>query len=176
MINWYVFMAKTGQEYKAKEEISNFWGMEAVLPFVPMKESYFRKEKQLKKEIEIMFPGYVFVQTEIPENEFLACAPDYIKKSRVALKLLSYADSDKIAIKENERAFLKTLLNENNCMEFLEGIIEGSRIIITSGVFMGLESVIKKINRHKMQAKVEIELLGSIRTMTVGLEIVKKMK
>ena len=176
MVNWYVLMTRTGQENKAKEEISNSWIMKTASPFIPMKESYFRRAQQLKKEKEIMFPGYVFVETEIPESEFIACTLDYIKKSRLILKLLRYGDSNEIAVRENESRFLKNLLNDNKCIEFLEGIIEGDKIVITNGAFQGLESVIKKINRHKMQAMIEVELFGTIRTMTIGLEIVQKIK
>lgn len=90
------------------------------------------------------------------------------------LKLLQYGDSNEIATRERESSFLKTLLNDNKCIEFLESIIERDKMIITSGALQGLESVIKRINRHKMQATIEIELFGTIRTMTIELEVVIK--
>ena len=175
-MNWYVLMVKTGQEHKASKEIENSWKMKDVLPFIPMKESYFRKAKQLKKETEIMFPSYVFVESEIHEKEFSTCTLDYIKRSQAILKLLRYDGSNEIAIRENECAFLKSILNEKYCVESSKGIIKGDNIIITEGVFAGRESIIVKINRHKMQAIVEMEFMGGIRLVTIGLEILKKLQ
>lgn len=47
--------------------------------------------------------------------------------------------------------------------------------MITDGPMIGRESQIKRIDRHKMIAIVEIELMGAKREMKLGLEIIKKI-
>ena len=54
-------------------------------------------------------------------------------------------------------------------------MIVGDRVTITEGPLAGYESYIKKINRHKMEAVVQIEMMNAPRDVTVGLEIVKKL-
>ena len=55
-----------------------------------------------------------------------------------------------------------------------EGVIEGSQIIISSGPLQGLEGYIKKIDRHKRKAWVELPMFGRLQKVEVGLEIVRK--
>ena len=52
--------------------------------------------------------------------------------------------------------------------------IENDRVIITSGPLKGNEALIKKIDRHKRRAYLEIEMFGRKVEAQVGLEIVKK--
>lgn len=49
------------------------------------------------------------------------------------------------------------------------GFIEGDKIYIESGSMVGMESVIKEINRKKMEVSFELEFIGGIRRFTVGL-------
>jgi len=39
-----------------------------------------------------------------------------------------------------------------------------------------MESIVKKVNRHKREALIEIEIMGDARLVTVALEIVKKVQ
>lgn len=54
------------------------------------------------------------------------------------------------------------------------GVIENDKIIITDGPLMNLEGYITKIDRHKRIAYVDVELLGKITRVQVGLEIISK--
>lgn len=51
------------------------------------------------------------------------------------------------------------------------GFIEGDRFYIESGPMAGMESVIKEINRKKMEASFEFEFMGNLTRFTVGLEL-----
>jgi transcriptional antiterminator NusG len=50
----------------------------------------------------------------------------------------------------------------------------GDTIRITSGALMGFESRIKKINRHKREAVVELQIMGAKREVSLMLEILVK--
>jgi transcriptional antiterminator NusG len=56
-----------------------------------------------------------------------------------------------------------------------KGIIEGDQIIVERGPLKGYEGFIKKIDRHKRIAFIDIELFNTITTIKVGLEIVSKV-
>ena len=59
-------------------------------------------------------------------------------------------------------------------MKMSEGIIEGAKIIVTRGPLMGKEGYIKKVDRHKRKARLELEMFGRMQEIVVGLEIVEK--
>lgn len=54
-------------------------------------------------------------------------------------------------------------------------LMVGDRIQILDGSLKGLESIVRKVNRHKRQAWIEIEFMGDIRLVSVALEIVEKV-
>ena len=78
-------------------------------------------------------------------------------------------------MKENERINWEKLLDSRNCIVGSEGLIEGDEIQITSGPLIGMESKIKKINRHMREAVVETEMIGSVKEVKLFLEIIEKI-
>ena len=59
-------------------------------------------------------------------------------------------------------------------MELSTGIIENSQIRILEGPLVGMEGTIRKIDRHKRKAWLEIEMFGRTVEMQVGLEVIAK--
>ena len=55
------------------------------------------------------------------------------------------------------------------------GYIEGDKIIITEGPLKNLEGTIRKLDRHKRTAVVQIKMMGQLRDVVMGVEIVKKV-
>lgn len=88
---------------------------------------------------------------------------------------LKYGNSDDIAVREEEQAALLRFCNDDHCIESSIGFIEGDRFYIESGPMVGMESVIKEINRKKIEASFELEFMGNITRFTVGLELLRKI-
>ena len=55
-----------------------------------------------------------------------------------------------------------------------EGVIEGDRIIVLKGPLVGREGWIRKINRRKRTAYLEIDMFGRTIQTKIGLGIVRK--
>ena len=55
------------------------------------------------------------------------------------------------------------------------GVIEKDKVKIQEGPLVGMEGLIKKIDRHKRQAVLEMEMFGRKVEMKVGVEIVEKI-
>lgn len=53
-------------------------------------------------------------------------------------------------------------------------IAENDRVQILAGPLMGMEGNIRRIDRHKRTAYLEIEMFGRTVEMKVGLEIIRK--
>jgi len=173
---WYVLFVTTGQENAVVSDVKTTFEEGEVRPFVPTLETLFRKSGVVKCEIEVMFPGYVFVETAMENDKFVENIRKCVRKSRHILKLLGYGNHCEAAVMDHERRELETFLSKtNDRIEMSKGIIEGDRIIVTAGPLMGRESRIIRVDRHRMKAVIEVELMGAKREVTMGLEIVRKI-
>lgn len=160
------------------DEIKKIWRIEGVNPFVPTFDAKFRRKGIVTAQRRRLFPGYVFIESEMPGTEFWCATQNFIYKSNYALKLLKYGDSNGVfpAIDKTEQmALMKLFAGGDYCVGMSTGLIVGDKVKVTCGPLQNRESIIKKIKRHRMEAIIEIELLGESREVTVGLEIIKRI-
>lgn len=73
-----------------------------------------------------------------------------------------------------EVPYLKELCDSGSIIEISRGIIRNGAVVVSSGPLKGRESLIRRIDRHKRTAQIEIPFSGSRRQITVGLEIYDK--
>lgn len=175
MLYWYIFFVRTGRENIVEKLLKEYLDPSTFTPFIPLQENIFKTRGIIKKEIKPLFPGYVFVESELPSQEFIKKISTLVYTLTDIVYVLRYSDEE-IAVRESEKQMLLHLYNKSHCIEFSSGIIEGDRIYITDGPLKGLESLVKKIYRHKRQAVIEIEFMGDRRLVHVALEIVAKIK
>ena len=97
-----------------------------------------------------------------------------LKKIPDLTKLLGNDGEDIYPIYPQEAMFLTKFSNRNHVVDMSRGVIDNDKIIITDGPLMNLEGYITKIDRHKRIAYVDVELLGKITRVQVGLEIISK--
>lgn len=166
---WYVIQTRTGKEELIKADIElrvpKELYEECRIIYYESKRKY---EGQWHVEKKTMFPGYIFIITDQVESVFLA-----LKQVKALTKLLGYGN-EIVPISPAEQAFLERISNEEHTVEMSYGIQDGDTIIVKEGVLKGLESIIRKIDRHKRKALIEVPLLGEVRYVEVGLEIVSK--
>jgi len=175
---WYALFVMTGHEHEVANIISRHWRVDGLRPFVPMFDARFRKAGIVLSEKRRWIPGYVFLESEISGLEFYLQIKPYISRTENTLKLLRYGNGymdSSFEMQEGDRAFLDKLLNEEYCVEMSQGYIKGDSIIVTEGPMVGLEGLVKKVNRHKMLATIEASIFGDIREITVGLEVISKI-
>jgi len=180
MIFWYVLYVITGSEKKAVNEIDKVWKISEINPFIPERVDYFRKQGSELTEKNLLFPGYVFIETQISAIDFFTMTSRKIQRSKFMRRLLSYNNSYdysdySFAMREEERQTIQRICNNEFCVDMSQGFIEGNHVIITSGPLIGFESHIKKVNRHKRKAVLEIDIMGAKRDIIVGLEIIQKI-
>jgi len=171
---WYVFFVRTGREERVEKFLKERLNTDVFIPFVPLHEKIFKMANTLKKELKPLFPSYVFIESEMSNQEFMKSIKGLIHNSNDIVHLLKYSDTE-IALRESERLMLVSLFNDDHCIESSSGVIEGDKIYIIDGPLKGLESIIRKVNRHRRLASIEIEFAGDIRLVNVSLEIVEKL-
>ena len=178
MKNWVILFARTGSEEELKHMLRESLNAGNFLPFVPTREASYRKKGITQKVRKPLFPGYIFIQTGIDAEliaDHLKSALSDIKDMKHIYSLLHYGNDQKdVVVREEERSYWERLFDEDFCIGGSIGVIEGDFTRVTSGALMGMEGRIKRINRHKREAVVEISMMGSTREITLMLEIVEK--
>ncbi|WP_024832885.1 antiterminator LoaP [Ruminiclostridium josui] len=171
---WYILFVKSGKEYRVQQYMNKIADNEMANPFIPLHEFLFKMSGVVKRELKPLFPGYVFIESRMPGYEFLKNMSNRIHLSSDIVGILKYSDNE-IEVRESEKQMLLDLCNNQRCIESSRGFIKGDKVHIMSGPLKGRESIIRKINRHKRQALIEMELMGDKRNVTVALEIVEKI-
>ena len=168
---WYVLQVRTGTEESIRLQCrSNI--PEAVLErcFIP----YYEEKKRIRGEWtiqkKVLFPGYVFVVTEDLNHLYDSL------KTVIGLTKLIGTGKEIVPLTEEEKDFLLGFGGEEQVVKMSEGIIEGTKIIVTQGPLMGKEGYIQKIDRHQRKARLELEMFGRMQEIVVGLEIVEKIR
>ena len=166
---WYVVQVRTGSEEKIRLQCQqNISGDVLERCFIP----YYEEKKRIRGnwtiQKKILFPGYIFVITEKLDELYEGL------KGVIGLTILLGIGDTIIPLSEEEVSFLQRVGGEEQVTRMSEGVIEDSKVIVQSGPLQGMEGYIRKIDRHKRKAWLEIEMFGRIQMIEMGLEIVAK--
>lgn len=165
---WYVIQVMSGAEQRTlelcKALIDNSFFWEIFLPEIEVRKRYCGEWHTERKR---MFPGYIFVVTDDIESLFL----ELIKVPKLTKVLGS--ERTPIPLSEDEVKLLQHVLNQEHVAEMSEGVMVGERLIIQSGPMKGMEGFVKRIDRHKRMAWLEVELFGRLVEVMLGVEVVK---
>lgn len=166
---WYVIQVRTGTEEniccQCRKIIDTSVLERCFIPYYQEKKKY---QGEWHTRERILFPGYVFLVTDHLEELY-----DSLKEVIGSTRLIGTGE-EIVPLSEEEVALLLRLGKEEQLVEMSTGIIENSQIRILEGPLMGLEGTIRKIDRHKRKAWLEIEMFGRTVEMQVGLEVIAK--
>ena len=172
---WYVLFVRTGTEYKVEQYLRKILNADIYAPFLPIREVFFKISGIVKNEFKPLFPGYIFIETDILGEEFIKTMNVLACDLCDIVNILRYSETE-IAMRDDDKSFLLSLFNENYCVKPSKGIIKQNKIYITEGPLMGLESNIKKVDRHKRLAWIELKLMNSFHLISLPLEIIEKIQ
>ncbi|NLN64430.1 MAG: antiterminator LoaP [Clostridiaceae bacterium] len=175
MANWFVFHVQTGQERTACTFLNKLFDNRESIAFIPQIKIIIKRSQFIRKELKPMFPGYVFIESILGEKIFISRAYEYTKFSSCIFYLLRNGNVDFGKVREEEKELLLSFCNNEYIVEDSKGFIAGDKVFIVSGPLQGKEGIIKKINRHKRRAEIELQCFGELRHISVGLEIVSKI-
>lgn len=167
----YVMQVSTGRERQTIELLEHVLGSGS-------KAQFFSPRYRLRRKIkgawvlteDLLIPGYVFCTTSMLDIDEVV---GQLRRVPAFTKVLSVNGSF-IPLSQDEESWLKALTGESHVVDPSYGFVEGDRVVITDGPLVGLETQIKKLDRHKRLAYVEVRLLGRTKLVKVGAEIVRK--
>ena len=166
---WYVMQVRIGTEENIRMQCIRKVPPEILgRCFIPYYEEKKRIGGEWKVQKKVLFPGYVFAATEDIRGLYEAL------KSVNGLTKLIGTGREIVPLTEEEKRFMQDFGGEEQVVPMSEGIIENSVTKILSGPLKGKEGLIRKIDRHKRKAWLEVEMFGRKQEIEVGLEIVAK--
>ena len=166
----YVIQTVGGRERGVKNLIEKIVGPELVTEcFVPT----FLVRKRFGDEVRLvekrLTPGYLYVVS--PSIEDVSRALGQVP----AFTRLLSQDDRFIPLESADMAWIDRLTRPNErVIGMSTGVIEGDDVIVQSGPLKGLEGWIRRVDRHKRLAYLEVRILGRTKTIGVGLEIVRR--
>ncbi|WP_165247929.1 antiterminator LoaP [Adlercreutzia sp. ZJ141] len=168
---WYVIQTIGGREQHALNLIAKLVDTVVIQElFIPRCEIMKRIGGVWVKRADVMLPGYVFVVTDDPaklESELRKNVPLFTKILR---------NNDTFApLDKEEIAFINAFAKPGTrVVELSIGVIEGDKVVILNGPLLGQTGHIKKIDRHKRLAYLNMTIMGRQKAIKLGLEIVRK--
>ena len=166
---WYVVQVLGGQEKQTLDLIMRLKGGGALADaFIPQREVMRHESGEWVRRRENLFPGYVFVDTRMPDELFaqLVTVPAFTR--------LLGSENTFIPLSNEEQAIVQALVGDSHVVEISEGIIEGGEVRILTGPLRDRDATIVKIDRHKRCAYVHVSMLGREVDIKLGLDIVCK--
>ncbi len=166
---WYVMQVTPGGENKTVQMCQHIVEEDYIEEiFVPEIEHMKRFQGEWHKVKKIMFSGYVFVSTQKELDLY-----ENLKSVPTLTKILKTGE-DITPVTPREEEFIKKLIGKDKVAEVSVGYIEGDKLIVTEGPLIGMEGLVKKIDRHKRIAILQMEMFGNLTEVTMGLEVLSK--
>ncbi len=139
--------------------------------FIPRYICLKHFKKEWHEKLLPLFPDYFFLDTEQPEEvqERLKPLSRIMKPVRVG--------KDFVPVYPEEQRFLEELMDERHVIQKSTGNLIDGQFEIYEGPLQDEKKyrLIKKVDRHRRLANLEVQLLGTVRQVQVTLEIVKKI-
>jgi transcriptional antiterminator NusG len=170
---WYVIWVETGKEHKVRTLLERRIPADTYERIVIPEKICRKKIKGEWHDVQTrLFPGYIFVVTE----DITAFAGEFAEAFNDVpefTKLLG-TDDEICPVYPDEEAILERLAGKDETVGMSTGIIENDKVRILEGPLVGLEGTVKKINRHKRTAVLQMEFFDRVMHAEVGLEITEK--
>lgn len=159
-MNYYVLFCQT---LKTEKVCSMLNRKNNVRAFIPRMETYIRKKDEIV--LKVMFPGYLFVETQMNQEEFDILLNHLNEEKDGIIKELKKKDVS--ALTDTEIEFMYQLLNKQGILKMSEGYKDNGKTIVTKGPLLPFQDYIIDTDKRDMYALLSIQFLN--RNIKAGL-------
>ena len=164
---WYgCLFCKVGSEKTVAREISD--DTKGVLAIVPERLRYRRSQGTATEEKAILFPGYVFFETD--DLDYRARE---LNRHRDVYRVLMTSDGE-WALDGSDREFAERFFENNGLIGFSKAYKENDRIRILDGFLKENEGKIIRVNMHAKTAQVRVRFCDKDIDMWLGFELIDR--
>ena len=167
-MKWYVTFVETGKEEGVQKWIDYYFDKETQRNMVPKKRLIEKKGGKPYSVIKKLFPGYVFIciDMDLEKYKILKNIPNLIR----FLNTGAYYSP----IDDSEMSVILRLVGDD-IIGYSRIFDENSKILVKEGCLYGMEGIIKKVDKHKNRAKIQLNFMGEPQMVDVGVEIIYKL-
>jgi transcription antitermination factor NusG len=164
---WYAIHTKSRHEYKACSGLLQ----KNLSVFLPEIEVWSKRKDRKKRIFVPLFPGYLFVETKLQDNETKLAI---LKTSGVVCILGKKENTEPIAVPENKIEAIRRLLDKKVEVFSLQYPSIGEPARIIDGPLAGIEGTVISTDAEKELFVISIELLQrSVAIKLEGFQITK---
>ena len=170
MSHWYAIQVTSGKEESTCRLMRRLVDG-AVLQevFTPRFETQKKYQGEWRMCQSVLFPGYVVAVTPCIDElrKLLRDVPEFTRVLAMGETYLPLDDRD--------RAWIEALTRKGDrTVQMSVAVVEGDRVVVTSGPLKDHEGWIRSVNRQKSLAFLEIEMFGRKLKTKVGLAILSR--
>ena len=167
---WYVIHVVTGREDMVVASVNKLVQKNLYTECFNPTYKVQKRFKGVWKTVERpLFPGYVIVDTDDPKTMSMA-----LRSIAGAIRILGNDNGFTPLPKEEQRWIADFTQKGDRAIGLSTGVIEGDKVVVTQGPLINRTASIKKVDRHKRLAWLELDLCGRTLVVKVGLSIVCK--
>lgn len=163
---WYVIQTMTGHEEELVKMVRRQLPQDVYTEcFVAYYERIWRKQQQSLVHVERLFPGYVFILTEKPEEVFLC-----LKTVPAMSKIISDGHFTFLPLEQEEEEFLSKMLSGDRIIRLSYVEKDGRGRILR--VFGPLREYLNQVARYQYKKRyvlIRFRLLGRERMAALGI-------
>ena len=164
---WYVVHTRSRHEYKVNTRLIQ----KNLTTFLPEIESWSKQKDRRKKIITPLFPGYVFAESTVLDNETKLAI---LKTAGVVCILGKKENSEPIPVPDKKIDAIRCFVNTKTEIFTIQFPREGEPARIIDGPFAGIEGTVINRNVKKELFVISIELLQrSVAIKLKGFQISK---
>ena len=164
-MNWYVLYVFSN---KTNKILSNLNQRKELTAFIPKTEVFNRQAK--KKTTKDMFDNYIFVKSDLKQNDFNDLLLSMKDKNDGLIKQLENAEVS--ALREKEIEFFNNILDKDNVARVSVGYQEEGKTIITEGPLLHYQDHIVRVMKHHCTAQLDLPFFD--RKIILGVELISK--
>ncbi|MBZ9609897.1 antiterminator LoaP [Clostridium estertheticum] len=175
--NWYALFVQTGYEDEICKmidcltQIFNFSNKTIYYEtLVPKRKLYETKHGITNQVIRKLFPGYILIKTDDIEYMYIIS-----KKCFHSYRFIRRANYSFSIIKQDEILQILKLMDGNGVIDVSNVFIENDKVRILSGPLFNYTGIVKKINKSKKRAKIEIQIMGKNLPIDVSIYVLDKL-
>ncbi len=169
---WYVIQTITGKEQELVDVIGKVLEekgkKEGYNCFIIKRECVWRMNGDYQVHIKPLFPSYIFVETDTPDQLF------YVLKRIPKLTKLLGCDGSFWTVQKEEEELLRKLVGndpEYIIRRSLVKVDENGEIVSAEGVLKEYANRIVKKRLRKRIVVIEIPFLGKMRRVEIGVKV-----
>ncbi len=170
--DWFVLQTLVGREQSVCERLQrHFFAEEEVAR--PRRRLKIRRAGEYLDTEKTLFPGYLFFRGHSEDTKLFEERLRLLASARRDLpgmvKVLGRGPQP-VPIFAHEANLIWAMMDTQELIDYSQACFVGARVKIIGGPLLGREGIIRKVNRRKGRATVEMRLFGAVNCTDLGVE------